>query len=88
MINAHGILTSSFLLNVQEGIMQLKGMFQIIDWKESIEKSFDAGGKLTTAIVSLIYSGDIIGKSEVTFQMNYETNGNAVLSGLSSLWET
>jgi hypothetical protein len=85
MINAHGILTLSFLLNIQEVIMQLKGIFQIIDWKESIEKSFDEGGKLTTAIVCQDYSGDIIGKSEIKFQMNYEPNGNATFIGFEFL---
>lgn len=61
--------------------MQLKGIFQITDWKESIEKSFDEGGKLTTATVCQDYKGDITGKSEITFQMNYEPNGNASFIG-------
>jgi len=61
--------------------MQLKGIFQITDWKESIEKTFDDGGKLTTAAVCQDYSGDITGKSEIEFQMYYESNGNASFIG-------
>jgi hypothetical protein len=61
--------------------MQLTGIFQITDWKESIDKSFDEGGKLTTATVCQCYSGDITGNSEITFQMNYEPNGNAYFIG-------
>ncbi len=61
--------------------MQLKGTFQITDWQESVENSFDEGGKLTTAKVYQTYSGDITGKSEITYQMNYEPNGNASFIG-------
>jgi hypothetical protein len=61
--------------------MQLKGTFQITDWKESEEKLFDDGGKLTTATVSQDYSGEIVGKSELKYQMYYEPNGNASFVG-------
>jgi hypothetical protein len=62
--------------------MQLTGTFQITDWQESVEKSFDEGGKLTSAKVCQTYSGDITGKSGITYQMNYEPNGNASFIGL------
>ena len=61
--------------------MQLKGTFQITDWKESEEKLFDDGGKLTTATISQDYSGEIIGKSELKYQMYYAPNGDASFVG-------
>jgi len=61
--------------------MQLKGIFQITDWQESVEKSFDEGGKLTTATISQDYSGDIIGNSEIMYQIHYEPNGDATFIG-------
>jgi hypothetical protein len=61
--------------------MQLKGTFQITDWKESDEKHFDDGGKLTIATITQDYSGSITGKSEIKYQMNYEPNGDAFFIG-------
>jgi hypothetical protein len=61
--------------------MQLTGTFKITDWKESVEKSFDDEGKLTTATVIQDYSGDITGKSEIKYQVNYESNGDVSFVG-------
>lgn len=61
--------------------MQLKGTFQITDWQESVSKSFEQGTKLSKALVSQTYSGDITGSSEVQYQLNYETTGNACFNG-------
>ncbi len=61
--------------------MQLKGSFQITDWQESTDKQFDDGGKLSTAAVCQDYSGDITGKSELKYQMNYRANGTASFIG-------
>lgn len=61
--------------------MQLKGSFQITDWQESIDKSFDDGAKLSKALVSQTYSGDITGSSEVQYQLSYETTGDACFNG-------
>lgn len=61
--------------------MQLKGTFQITDWQESVNKSFDEGAKLSKALVSQMYSGDIKGSSEVHYQLNYETTGDACFNG-------
>jgi hypothetical protein len=65
--------------------MQLKGTFQITDWKEADEKLFDDGGKLTTATVSQDYSGEIIGKSEIKYLMHYEANGDASFIGFETI---
>lgn len=61
--------------------MQLNGKFQITDWQEAIDKTFENEEKLTHANVTQQYSGDLMGTSEVTFQMNYAANGNASFVG-------
>lgn len=61
--------------------MQLKGTFQITNWQESVSTSFEQGAKLSKALVSQTYSGDITGSSEVHYQLNYETTGNACFNG-------
>lgn len=61
--------------------MQLKGTFQITNWKESVTTSFEQGAKLSKALLSQTYSGDITGSSEVHYQLNYETTGNACFNG-------
>ena len=64
-----------------EKLMQLKGTFQITNWQESVSTSFEQGAKLSKALVSQTYSGDITGSSEVQYQLNYETTGNACFNG-------
>ncbi len=81
MTTPHGIVLLDILLKPQGVNMQLNGSFQITDWKESTEKSFDDGRKVTTAAVCQDYSGDITGKSDITFQMVYGPNGNATFVG-------
>lgn len=61
--------------------MQLNGTFQITNWQETEEKLFDGGGKLTSATVSQDYNGEIIGKSEIKYQMYYGSNGDASFVG-------
>lgn len=61
--------------------MQLKGIFQITDWQESVTQSFDHGAKFSKALVSQSYSGDIAGSSEVHYQLSYESTGNACFNG-------
>jgi hypothetical protein len=61
--------------------MQLKGTFQITDWQESTDKSFNDGGKLTTTAVCQSYSGGITGSSEIKYQMIYSADGNASFVG-------
>lgn len=61
--------------------MQLKGIFQITNWQESVTQSFDHGAKLSKALVSQSYSGEITGSSEVHYQLNYESNGDACFNG-------
>lgn len=64
-----------------EKLMQLKGTFQITEWQESVTQSFDHGAKLSKALVNQSYSGDITGSSEVHYQLNYETTGDASFNG-------
>ncbi|KOO59722.1 hypothetical protein WH43_01720 [Rheinheimera sp. KL1] len=61
--------------------MQLKGTFQITNWRETVIHSFDSGAKLSKALVSQSYSGDINGSSEVHYQLNYESSGEASFNG-------
>ena len=61
--------------------MQLTAIFQITDWQESTEQSFEVGGKLTTAKVNQTYSGDLVGESDVRYQMNYDSDGTATFVG-------
>ncbi len=65
--------------------MQLKGTFQITDWQESVEKSFEDGSKLSAAKVYQDYSGDISGKSEINYQMSYDINGDADFVGFECI---
>lgn len=61
--------------------MQLKGTFQITDWQESVTSSFEQGVKLSKALVRQSYSGDITGSSELHYQLNYESTGEASFNG-------
>ncbi len=61
--------------------MQLKGRFQITNWQESVTTSFEQGAKLSKALVSQSYSGDITGSSELHYQLNYESTGEACFNG-------
>ncbi|MBU0914548.1 MAG: DUF3224 domain-containing protein [Gammaproteobacteria bacterium] len=61
--------------------MQLKGIFQITNWQESVTQSFDHGAKLSKALVSQSYSGDITGSSELHYQLSYESSGDARFNG-------
>lgn len=61
--------------------MQLKGTFQITNWQESVSTSFEQGAKLSKALVSQTYSGDITGSSEVQYQLSYESTGEASFNG-------
>ena len=64
-----------------EKLMQLKGIFQITNWQESVTQSFDHGAKLSNALVNQSYSGDITGSSEVHYQLSYESTGDACFNG-------
>lgn len=61
--------------------MQLKGTFQITNWQETVIHSFDSGAKLSKALVSQSYSGDINGSSEVHYQLSYESSGEVNFNG-------
>lgn len=61
--------------------MQLKGTFQITNWQESVSTSFEQGAKLSKALVSQTYSGDITGSSKVQYQLSYESTGEASFNG-------
>mgnify|MGYP006187687277 CR=1 FL=1 len=61
--------------------MQLSGVFQITNWQETVLHSFDSGTKLSKALVSQNYSGDLTGGSEVHYQLSYESTGNACFNG-------
>ncbi|AWB65256.1 hypothetical protein C2869_01805 [Saccharobesus litoralis] len=63
----------------------LSGEFQITHWQETTEKTFSDGRKQTLAKVNQTYSGDIIGTSELLYQMHYSANGNAIFIGLETL---
>ncbi|MDR7121072.1 DUF3224 domain-containing protein [Rheinheimera soli] len=75
------LLNHFYSARQEQKVKQLKGSFQITDWKESINKSFDDGAKLSKALVSQTYSGDITGSSEVQYQLSYETTGDACFNG-------
>lgn len=61
--------------------MSLEGIFQIKDWKETVNNDFGEEGKLSTAVVSQSYQGDIIGDSEVRYQLSYTPEGDAAFIG-------
>lgn len=51
--------------------MQLTGVYEIINWQETTEKQFDDGAKLSKAVVSLSYEGEIeaVAKFIISFTM-------------------
>jgi hypothetical protein len=65
--------------------MELKGTFQITDWQETVEKEFEKGKKLSTALVQQVYSGDINGNSEVRYQLYYSESGDALFNGFETI---
>ena len=62
--------------------MKFSGIFKITDWQESIEKQYGDGSKISKAIVCQEYMGDIVGNSQVQYQMYYAKNGDANFVGL------
>lgn len=61
--------------------MSLEGIFQINDWKETVNKDFGELGKLSTAVVCQTYQGDIVGDSEVRYELSYTPEGDAAFVG-------
>jgi hypothetical protein len=61
--------------------MELTGTFKIISWQESVEKELANGAKLSRADVRQSYTGRLSGSSELTYQLFYDTNGNADFVG-------
>ncbi|NVK56293.1 MAG: DUF3224 domain-containing protein [Alteromonadaceae bacterium] len=68
--------------------MQLTGTFSITDWQEDTQKSHPQGGKLNKAVVTQAYTGDIVGTSEVHYQLLYSDDGNAHFNGFECLTGT
>lgn len=65
--------------------MELKGIFQITDWQETVEQEFEKGKKLSIAIVQQAYSGDINGNSKVRYQLYYCESGDALFNGFETI---
>ena len=65
--------------------MKLKGTFQITDWQETVEQEFEKGKRLSTALVKQTYSGDIIGNSELRYQLYYSESGDALFNGFETI---
>jgi hypothetical protein len=61
--------------------MKLKGVFEINDWKETIDLERLAIGKVSSATIEQTYQGDLIGTSHVYYQMYYSPNGDAKFTG-------
>lgn len=59
----------------------ISGNFEIQDWQESTISELSEGGKITSAKVKQSYQGDIVGQSQLEYQMHYQTNGTAVFIG-------
>lgn len=65
--------------------MELTGVLQIMDWQETVENSFGEEIKLSVALVQQIYSGDIVGASNVRYQLFYDKSGNAQFNGFETI---
>ncbi|TMN40535.1 hypothetical protein CWC03_08765 [Pseudoalteromonas sp. S2755] len=65
--------------------MQLTGVYEIINWQETTEKQFDDGAKLSKAMVSLCYKGEIEGNSEVYYQLHYTEAGDVEFNGFEAV---
>ncbi|ASD69375.1 DUF3224 domain-containing protein [Pseudoalteromonas piscicida] len=65
--------------------MQLTGVYEIINWQETTEKQFDDGAKLSKAVVSLSYIGEIEGNSEVYYQLHYTEEGDVEFNGFEAV---
>lgn len=65
--------------------MELTGTFEITSWQESVEKELANGTKLNRANVRQSYTGSLSGKSELTYQLCYDTSGNADFVGFETI---
>ena len=65
--------------------MELTGTFEITSWQESVEKELANGTKLSRANVRQSYTGSLSGESELTYQLCYDTSGNADFVGFEEM---
>ncbi|HAS14913.1 MAG TPA: hypothetical protein DCS01_06395 [Idiomarina abyssalis] len=65
--------------------MELTGTFEITSWQESVEKELANGTKLSRANVRQSYTGSLSGESELTYQLCYDTSGNADFVGFETI---
>ena len=66
--------------------MELTGTFEITSWQESVEKELANGTKLSRANVRQSYTGSLSGESELTYQLCYDTSGNADFVGFGTIF--
>lgn len=59
--------------------------FETVDWDESPFSEIEGGPKLTRALVTGTYSGDIEGRTTVAFIMLYPDDATANFSGLERI---
>ncbi|ESP94368.1 DUF3224 domain-containing protein [Pseudoalteromonas luteoviolacea] len=65
--------------------MAITGTFQISNWQESVTTSMENNCKISNAVVDQSYSGDIIGTSQIHYQLYYNSEGNARFTGYEVL---
>lgn len=61
--------------------MQLTGQFQIEQWNETTDTSFEDGSKLNQAKIKQKYSGDIEGTSQVHYNLHYDSDVSSIFNG-------
>lgn len=65
--------------------MNITGTYQIVEWNETTDQTFGDGVKLSTAAVKQTYSGDLIGNSDIKYQLCYSADGNATFTGFETI---
>ena len=66
----------------------LNGVFQIGGWDEKPYLENADGSKQSHAKINQLYSGDLVGSSEIQYLMSYQTDGSAIFVGFETVTAT
>lgn len=62
--------------------MKLRGEFQVTDWQESVMVEYPDGSKTSHAKITQTYQGDLVGRSELDYQLFYQDGQNSEFTGI------
>ncbi|MBQ4835146.1 MULTISPECIES: DUF3224 domain-containing protein [Pseudoalteromonas] len=61
--------------------MAITGTFQINNWQENVTTNMENNCKISSAAVAQSYDGDLVGTSQIHYQLYYNSEGNALFTG-------